>query len=219
VSLRVAPSIIAGDQAELGREVRAITEAGADMIHVDVMDGHFVPNLTLGPGIMRDLRHHSTLPFDCHLMLSDPGRYVRAFAEAGADRLSVHVEVDGVGDVLDEIQRLGKLAGIAINPGTPIQALHPYLLLADFVVIMTVHPGFYGQRLIPEALDKVTALRNTLSALGRRIPIQIDGGVTVRNAPDIAVVGADEVVAGAAVFKASDYGEAIRALQDAGASA
>lgn len=214
MSLKVAPSVIAGDQAELGREVRAIDAAGADLIHLDVMDGHFVPNLTLGPGIIKDLRPHTRLPFDCHLMLADPGRYIEAFARAGADRMAVHVEVPGIGDVLRAIRALGKVAGLVVNPGTPVAAMEPHLGDIDFALVMTVHPGFYGQALIPEALDKVPLLRQTLRALGRDVPIQVDGGVTVDNVIQVVRAGADEVVAGAAVFKAPDYRAAIQALRD-----
>jgi ribulose-phosphate 3-epimerase len=214
MSLKVAPSVIAGDQAELGREVRAIDAAGADLVHLDVMDGHFVPNLTLGPGIVKDLRPHTHLPFDCHLMLADPGRYIDAFARAGADRISVHVEIPGVGDVLRAIRALGKQAGLVINPETPLSAMDPHLDAIDFALVMTVHPGFYGQKLIPEALDKVPLLRQTLRALKRDVPIQVDGGVTIDNVFRVARAGADEVVAGAAVFKAPDYRAAIQALRE-----
>ncbi len=219
MTLKVAPSVIAGNQAELGREVRAIDAAGADLVHLDVMDGHFVPNLTMGPGIVKDLRPHTRLPFDCHLMLAEPGRYIDAFAKAGADRIAVHVEIPGIGDVLRAIRDLGKLAGLVINPQTPVSAMDPHLDAIDFAMVMTVHPGFYGQKLIPEALDKVSVLRQTLSALGRDVPIQVDGGVTVDNVFRVAQAGADEVVAGAAVFKASDYRAAIQALREPVASA
>lgn len=213
MSLRIAPSIIAGNQSELGREVRAISEAGADLVHLDIMDGHFVPNLTMGPGIVKDLRPHSALPFDCHLMLSEPGRYVKAFADAGADRISVHVEVPGAGDVLRTIRALGKSPGLALNPKTPVDALLPYLSLVDVVVVMTVQPGFYGQMLLVDALDKVPVLKHHLRAFGRNVAIQVDGGVTVTNAASVSAAGADEVVAGAAVFRAPDYRQAIQALR------
>jgi ribulose-phosphate 3-epimerase len=209
----VAPSVIAGDQARLGAEVEAITAAGADLVHLDVMDGHFVPNLTMGPGVVKDLRRHSALPFDCHLMLSEPGRYVEAFARAGADRISIHVEVPGAAETLAAIRGLGKLAGLAINPETPAAAARDLLPSVDFLLVMTVHPGFYGQSLIPEALDKIAVLRDITAALGRRIPVQVDGGVTAGNAGRVTAAGADEVVAGAAVFKAADYRAAIDALR------
>jgi len=215
--LKVAPSIIAGDQADLGREVRAITAAGADLVHLDVMDGHFVPNLTMGPGVVKALRPHSSLPFDCHLMLSEPGRYAKAFADAGADRICAHVEVPGIGDVLRAIRDLHRVPGIALNPRTPIDAVLPYLSQVGFVVVMTVEPGFYGQSLLPDALDKVPVLKHHLRAFRGNVTVQVDGGVTVANAVRVATAGADEVVAGAAVFKAPDYRQAIQDLQGAGA--
>lgn len=214
MSLKVAPSVIAGNQAELGLEIKRIDEAGADLIHLDVMDGHFVPNLTMGPGVVKDLRSYTGLTFDCHLMLSQPGKYIEAFAKAGADRISVHVEVAGVGEVLKGIRALGKQVGLVINPKTPASAADRYLEDIDFLLVMTVEPGFYGQKLIFDALDKVPTLRQTLRTLGRDIPIQVDGGVTIENAYQIAQAGADEVVAGAAVFKAADYKAAISRLKN-----
>ncbi len=211
--LKVAPSVIAGDQARLGEEVRALEAAGADLVHLDVMDGHFVPNLTLGPGVVKDLRKETSLPLDCHLMLEEPERYVRAFAEAGADRIAVHVEVPGAATALREVRSLGRLAGLAFNPDTPATAGDALFDLVDFVVVMTVYPGFYGQEMIPRALDKVPVLREKLLALGRDPVIQVDGGVASGNVGLIAAAGATEVVAGAAVMKARDYRAAIEALR------
>lgn len=212
--LKVAPSIIAGDQARLGEEVRAVSLAGADLIHIDVMDGHFVPNITLGPDVVKDLRKYSSLPFDCHLMLSEPERYVARFVEAGADRVSVHVEVSGVEEAIAEVKGLGRLAGIALNPETEVAEVPDRLLeRADFVVVMTVHPGFYGQTMIFSALDKVQRLRKRIYCLGRDPVVQVDGGVNEENVALVAEAGADEVVAGAFVFKAGDYALAIRRLR------
>jgi len=211
--MRVAPSIIAGDQANLGREVRAITEAGADLVHLDVMDGHFVPNLTLGPGVLRDLRPHTPLPFDVHLMLANPDRFIDPFVEAGASRIAVHVEVPEADQALRRIREHGVKAGLALNPPTPWEAVAPWLSRVDFLLVMTVHPGFYGQALIPDALDKIPPLKQHMDALGRRIPVMVDGGVHQGNILQVADAGADEVVAGAAVFRSPDYREAIEALR------
>jgi len=214
--LLVAPSIIAADQARLGEEVRAIDAAGADMVHLDVMDGHFVPNLTMGPGVVHDLRGHSQLPFDCHLMLTQPGRYVEAFATAGADRISIHCETNDAASTILAIHQLGKKAGIVLNPETPAEAVFPFLDIVDFVLVMTVHPGFYGQTLIAKALDKIQPIRHHATTLGRCLPIQVDGGVTLQNAALVAAAGGTEVVAGAAVFKARNYRTAVDGLRTAG---
>lgn len=215
-NIKVSPSIIAGDQGRLAEEVRALDEAGADMIHLDVMDGHFVPNLTMGPGIIKDLRRHTKLIFDTHLMLSEPWRYIDQFVKAGSDRVSVHVETANVGDTLRAIRAAGALPGIVINPPTPVESLDPFLELVDFVLVMTVNPGFYGQSLIPEALDKVLALRQNPVALGRNIAIQVDGGINGSNIERVARAGADEVVGGAAVLKAASYRDAIETLRRGG---
>lgn len=213
MGLRVSPSIIAADQARLGEEVMAITRAGADYVHLDVMDGHFVPNLTMGPGLVKALRRHTNLPFDCHLMLAKPVDYIDAFIKAGADRIAIHVEAADPAKALDMIASAGINAGISVNPDTNLNMIAPFLDIVDFVIVMTVHPGFYGQKMIPTALDKVAVLRQTLRALDRDVAIQVDGGVTVENAHLVARAGADEVVAGSAVFQSADYRTAIDALK------
>lgn len=211
--LKVSPSIIAGDQGRLAHEVRAIDQAGADLVHLDVMDGHFVPNITLGPGIIKDLRAVTDLPFDCHLMISEPWKYIDEFAKAGADQISIHLETPRITETLDLIRKAGKAPGVAINPDTPAQDLTGLLDQIDFIVVMTVHPGFYGQSFLRGALDKVPVLRDIAAARGLTLEIQVDGGVDAGNVGDIEEAGATQVVAGSAVFKSGDYATAIRSLQ------
>ena len=213
MALKVAPSLIAGDQARLGEEARAVELAGADLLHLDVMDGCFVPNITIGPGVVKALRPLVSLPFDCHLMLLHPERYVEAFAAAGADRISVHVEVEGADSAIRLIRSLGKSPGLAVNPETPVEQALSFVSAVDFFVVMTVHPGFYGQSMVHSSLDKVPILVQSMRALGRVPAVQVDGGVTVSNAALVEAAGATEVVAGAAVFKASDYRAAIAGLR------
>lgn len=215
-NLKVSPSIIAGDQGRLAEEVRALDKAGADMIHLDIMDGQFVSNITIGPDVVADLRKHTSLPFDCHLMLLQPWRYIPQFVKAGADRISVHVETANVSDTLKMIRDAGISPGIAINPPTSIETIFNYLELVDFVLVMTVNPGFYGQPLIPEALDKLAVLRQNSVASGRKMTIQVDGGIRAANIRQVAEAGADEIVAGAAVLKTADYREAIQFLRKGG---
>lgn len=211
--LKVAPSIIAGDHARLGEEVRAIEVAGADILHLDIMDGHFVPNITFGPKVVEDLRKVSGLCFDCHLMLEKPCSMIEEFCRAGADRVSVHVEAKEPRRALELIKAQGKLGGIAINPETDVALLDEFLEIADFFVVMTVHPGFYGQSMIVEALDKVPIIKEKLKRLCRDCPVQVDGGVSPKNVELVARAMADEVVAGAGVFGATDYRTAIEALR------
>ena len=211
--LKISPSIIAGDQSRLGEEVRAIDEAGADMVHLDVMDGHFVPNITMGPGIIKDLRKVTYLPFDCHLMIAEPWKYIEDFVKAGVDRISFHVENERVGETLAKIRDAGKTPGLAINPDSPAEALEEFIDRIDFIVVMTVHPGFYGQSFIRSALDKVPVLRDISAARGLFPAIQVDGGVDTGNVGIIEEAGAHEVVAGSAVHKSADYRAAIATLK------
>ena len=199
--IRVAPSILAADFARLGDELRALESAGADLIHIDVMDGHFVPNLTIGPEVVRALRPHSTLPFDVHLMITPVDPLLPAFADAGADILTVHPEAGAhTHRSLQLIKSLGKKAGVSLNPGTPVSAAEPLLAEVDLVLVMSVNPGFGGQSFIPGALPKIAALREMIDASGRTIDLEVDGGVNFETAPEAVAAGADLLVAGTATF-------------------
>jgi ribulose-phosphate 3-epimerase len=199
--VRVAPSILAADFARLGEELRAVTGAGADFIHIDVMDGHFVPNLTIGPGVVKALRAHSRLPFDVHLMIAPVDPFVPDFAAAGADIITVHPEAGPhLHRTLQLIKALGKKAGVSLNPGTPVEAVDPVLDFVDLVLVMSVNPGFGGQSFIASQLDKIRALRRRIDARGRPIDLEVDGGITPETAHAAIAAGADVLVAGTATF-------------------
>ncbi len=199
---RVAPSILAADFARLGDEVRAVSEAGADYLHVDVMDGHFVPNITIGPAVVKALRPFSDKPFDVHLMISPADPFIADFAEAGADILTVHPEAGPhLHRTLQLIKSKGLRAGVSLNPGTPAEAVDYVLDAVDLVLVMCVNPGFGGQSFIPAALDKIKALRRKIDAAGRPIEIEVDGGINAETAPLAVAAGADVLVAGTAVFR------------------
>ena len=199
--IRIAPSILSADFARLGEEVRALEAAGADYIHIDVMDGHFVPNLTIGPAVVKALRPHTSLPFDVHLMISPVDGFLEAFADAGADIITVHPEAGPhLHRSLQRIKSLGKRAGVSLNPATPAKALDYVLDLVDLVLVMSVNPGFGGQSFIDSQLRKIAAIRKSIDATGRTIDLEVDGGVDALNVARIVAAGADLLVAGTATF-------------------
>ena len=214
--VQVAPSILSADFAALGRDISAAERGGADLIHVDVMDGHFVPNITIGPPVVRAIKRIATRPLDVHLMIEEPDRYIEEFIAAGASMVSVHVEaVPHLQRSVTQIKKLGAKAGVVLNPSTPAAMLEDIAPDVDFVLVMSVNPGFGGQSFIPNTLKKLRRVRAVLTAAGSSAPIEIDGGIDLANVADVVSAGANILVAGQAIFGTSDPEAATRALRAA----
>ena len=212
--MKISPSILSADFCRLGEEVRALEKAGADYIHVDVMDGHFVPNLTIGPAIVKAVRRCTSLPLDVHLMIERPDDFLSDFAKAGANILTVHVEaVTHLHRTLSEIKKYGMRAGVSLNPSTPVCLIEPALDYADLVLVMSVNPGFGGQELIPEVLPKIKEIRRLITRKGRPVELEVDGGIKVDNIGAVADAGADVFVSGSGMFGRPDYTKTIAAMR------
>lgn len=216
MSVRIAPSILSADFAALGEAIAAAERGGADLIHVDIMDGHFVPNLTMGPPVVRSIHKVARVPLDVHLMIEEPDRYIEAFAEAGAAMISVHIEVvPHLHRTIQAIKEFGVKAGVALNPATPVGALEEIVDDLDHVLVMSVNPGFGGQTFIPRSESKIKSIRALLDRRGSAAPIEVDGGIDISNAPRVVEAGATILVAGNSIFGTGDPERATRALRAA----
>ena len=216
--IQISPSILSADFSQLGNEIKRLEEGGADLIHVDVMDGHFVPNLTIGPPVIKNLRKYTNLPFDVHLMITPVDPYIEAFANAGSDIITIHAEAGPhLHRSLQLIKSLGKKAGVSLNPSTPESVIEYVMDMVDLVLVMTVNPGFGGQKFIPSQLEKIKRIRKMINATGRDIDLEVDGGVNPEIAPQVIEAGANVLVAGSATFKGgpSEYANNIKAIRGA----
>jgi ribulose-phosphate 3-epimerase len=215
-TIDIAPSLLSADFSRLGEEIEAVTRGGATILHFDVMDGHFVPNLTVGLPVLKSIARATELPIDAHLMISEPGRYAQQFVEAGATMVSVHLEADAhLHRTLESIKAAGAQAGVVINPATPIESLGEALNFADYVLVMSVNPGFAGQKFIPTSVDKVRRLRRMIQGRQLNTRIEIDGGIDLGNIASVVAAGAEIIVAGSAVFGADNPEAAVRGLLEA----
>ena len=219
MSIRIAPSILSANFAALGEEIHKVEEAGAQLIHVDVMDGHFVPNITIGPPVVKSIRKVTKLPLDVHLMISDPDKYIPAFVDAGANMLTVHAEATiHLDRTLNFIRSQGVGSGVSINPATPVPSVEHAVGLADMLLIMTVNPGFGGQTFIPYTVDKIRQARQLIETHSYRCVIEVDGGIDTDTIPDVVKAGAEVLVAGSAIFHSADSGRKIREMLEIAAS-
>jgi ribulose-phosphate 3-epimerase len=211
--IEIVPSILSADFSSLGREIKEVREAGVEMVHLDVMDGHFVPNITIGPPVIESLRKTTDLFFDAHLMISEPEKYIESFAKAGVNNITFHIEVaEDPLEVADKLHKLGCSASICLNPETPVEAIEPVAKFFDMVLVMTVHPGFGGQKFMPDAAKKVVRIREIV---GPDVRIEVDGGIDHETAPIVVSYGADTLVAGSAIFDETDRKAAVNAIRNA----
>ncbi len=212
-TIEIAPSILSSDFARLADEIAEIASAGVNMVHLDIMDGHFVPNITIGPPVVEKLRKHSKLFFDCHLMITDPRKFAPIFIEAGANNLTFHIEAEeNPAELIKMLHDMGAAAGVCLNPETPVKAIEKVASLCDMILVLTVHPGFGAQQFIPEAAKKIVQVREVV---GPDIRVEVDGGINPQNAPTVVSYGADTIVAGNAIFSKPDRIAAINAIRDA----